>query len=77
MADDLFDIEDEKEQSSLKGGDDLDSDESKRNEELRAHEKELKELLKKVQEELGMSDEDWKSEQGKQITKKDFLLLIQ
>ena len=63
MADDLFDIEDEKEQSSLKGGDDLDSDESKRNEELRAHEKELKELLKKVQEELGMSDEDWKSEQ--------------
>jgi len=69
MADDLFDIEDEKEQSSLKGGDDLDSDESKRNEELRAHEKELKELLKKVQEELGMSDEDWKSEQGKQKRK--------
>lgn len=69
MADDLFDIEDEKEQSSLKGGDDLDSDKSKRNEELRAHEKELKELLKKVQEELGMSDEDWKSEQGKQKRK--------
>jgi len=70
MAEDLLDLDDEKqEQSTLKGGDDLDSDTSKRSEELRAHEKELKELLKKVQKELGMSDEDWKSEQGKQKRK--------
>ncbi|NMC60492.1 MAG: hypothetical protein GYA51_14075 [Candidatus Methanofastidiosa archaeon] len=68
--DDILELDDEKqEQSALKGGDDLYSDSSKSSEELRAKEKELKELLKKVQEELGMSDEDWKSEQGIQKRK--------
>ena len=59
MAEDLLDLDDEKqEQSTLKGGDDLDSDTSKRSEELRAHEKELKELLKK-DEEQGRRSDHW------------------
>lgn len=64
MANDLLDLDDEKqEQSTLSGGDDLD------NADLRAKEKELKDLLKKVQEELGIEEDEWDSDQGKQKRK--------
>jgi len=68
MAGDLLDIEDEKEekQTSLRGDDDLDPE---RQEQLRQHEKELKDLLRKVQQELGVSEEEWGTDKGKQKRK--------